>query len=192
LRIIAGESRGRRLKAPRATTTRPVTARVRQSIFSRLAARAAIAGSRVLDLYAGSGSLGIEALSRGAAHATFVDSAPAAAAAIAGNLSELKLAARATVMTMEVGHALLKLKAAGERFDLVFIDAPYRDDRTSDVLQALVDLNLLAGQAWVVARQYHRAPEPAGAFAEHLERASVARLGDHRIALYRRSERPPG
>jgi 16S rRNA (guanine966-N2)-methyltransferase len=189
MRIIAGESHGRRLRAPRGTTTRPTTARVRNSIFSRLSARMDFAGARVLDLYAGSGSLGIEALSRGAAHATLVDSSPRAGAVMERNLAELRLAARGTILVTEVRRALIELSRRGERFDLVFIDAPYRDDLTGEVLQRLVDLNLLSEQAWVVAEQYRRASAPAGEFLSRLERAVVATLGDHRIAFYRRAGR---
>jgi 16S rRNA (guanine966-N2)-methyltransferase len=170
-------------------TTRPTTARVRHSIFSRLSARMDFAGVRVLDLYAGSGSLGIEALSRGAAYATFVDSSPRAAAVMERNLAELRLDPRATILLAEVRRALTALARREERFDLVFIDAPYRDDLTGEVLQRLVDLNLLSEQAWVVAEQYRRAPEPAGEFLSRLECAAVATLGDHRIALYRRAGR---
>jgi 16S rRNA (guanine(966)-N(2))-methyltransferase RsmD len=192
VRIIAGESHGRRLKAPRGTLTRPTTARVRQSIFSRLTARIDLAGLAVLDLFAGSGSLGIEALSRGAAHTTFVDSSPGAARTIRANLDELGLGARGTIVSSEVRHALANLASRGERFDLVFVDAPYRDDFTAEVLDRLVDLNLLTGQAWVVARQYYRATAPEGRFAKVLERMSVAKIGDHRVALYRRMDQPAG
>jgi 16S rRNA (guanine966-N2)-methyltransferase len=189
MRVIAGEKHGARLKAPRGMVTRPTTARVRHSIFSRLGSRLDFDGIRVLDLFAGSGSLGIEALSRGAAHVTFVDSSAGAAAAIRWNLDQVGLAARGTIVVAELRRALGDLGWRGERFDLVFIDAPYRDDFTAEVLERLVDLDLLSGQAWVVAEQYHRAPAPSGRFADGLERVSVAKLGDHRIALYRRVER---
>ena len=168
--------------------TRPTTARVRHSIFSRLSSRVDLNGLRVLDLFAGSGSLGIEALSRGAAHATFVDSSPASAATIRRNLDRLGLAARGSIVSVELRRALADLAARGGRFDLVFIDAPYRDDFTAEVLERLVDLKLLTGQAWAVAEQYHRAPPPAGRFSGELTQVSVVKLGDHRIALYRRIE----
>ncbi len=188
MRVIAGENRGRKVKAPRGMVTRPTTARVRHSIFSRLGSRVDLEGMRVLDLFAGSGSLGIEALSRGAAHATFVDSSPASAATIRHNLDQLGLAARGSIVSVELRRALADLAARGERFDLIFIDAPYRDDFTAEVLERLVDLKLLTGQAWAVAEQYHRAPPPVGRFSAELTRVSVAKLGDHRIALYRRIE----
>lgn len=183
MRVIAGDARGRRMVAPRGLATRPATARVRQSIFSRLAARMSIDGARVLDLYAGSGSLGIEALSRGAAAAIFVDSSRGAAGAIERNLETLGLRARGELMVTDAGRALDVLAARGERFDLVFVDAPYADDRSAERLARIVDLSLLANDGWVVIRQSGRVSQPASA---GLEQVSTSIMGDHRITLYRR------
>jgi 16S rRNA (guanine966-N2)-methyltransferase len=187
MRVIAGHAHGRRISAPRGLETRPATARVRASIFSRLGARFDLSGARVLDLYAGSGSLGLEALSRGAACATFVDSSRAAAAAIAKNLAVFGFTGAARILTADVMRALADLAAAGEHFDLAFVDAPYAADRSADVLAALVETDLIVAGGWVVVRQAGRAPAlaPGG-----LERVNEATLGDHRIALYRRFERP--
>jgi 16S rRNA (guanine966-N2)-methyltransferase len=168
--------------------TRPATARVRASIFSRLASRFELEGARVLDLFAGSGSLGLEALSRGAAHATFVDSSRTATTAIARNLHATGLDSRARVLALEVKRALAELAAAGERFDLVFVDAPYRNDTSAAVLAMLADLRLVNLEGWTVVRQFHRTPALASA---GFECVNVANLGDHRIALYRRLEQPP-
>lgn len=184
MRVIAGEARGRRMVAPRGLATRPATARVRQSIFSRLAARTSIDGARVLDLYAGSGSLGIEALSRGAGAAIFVDSSRGAAGAIARNLETLGLRARGELMVADVGRALDALAARTERFELVFVDAPYADDRSAELLARIADLGLLADGGWVVVRQSGRTAQPAGA---GLEQVRTSIMGDHRITLYRRA-----
>ncbi len=169
--------------APRGLATRPATARVRQSIFSRLAARMSIDGARVLDLYAGSGSLGIEALSRGAAAALFVDSSRAAALAIERNLETLGLRARGELMVADAGRALNAIAARGERFELVFVDAPYADDRSAEMVAHLVGLGLLEEGGWVVVRQSGRALQPASA---GLEQVTTSIMGDHRITLYRR------
>lgn len=183
MRIIAGEARGRRIAAPRGVLTRPATARVRESIFSRLAARWDVEGARVLDLFAGSGSLGIEALSRGAARVVFVDSSRAAASAIAQNLRLLRFEGRASVVIAAAERALLRLGAQGERFDLVFVDAPYRRDTSTEVLRRLADTGVVSAGGWVVVRQAARAPEPPG---PSLERVSVATIGGQRITLFRR------
>ncbi|MGH7915332.1 MAG: 16S rRNA (guanine(966)-N(2))-methyltransferase RsmD [Candidatus Binataceae bacterium] len=182
MRVIAGEAHGRRLRAPRGLVTRPATARVRASIFSRLAARTDLAGARVLDLFAGSGSLGLEALSRGALRAVFVDSSRAAATAIRDNLRVLGLEERAEVIVAGVERTIAMLGARGEPFDLVFVDAPYRNDISAAVLQALAADGLLGGDAYVVVRRAVRAPEISSAGFEAI---NCATLGDHRIALYR-------
>ena len=184
MRVIAGASHGRRLVAPRGWDTRPATARVRASIFSRVASRLEIAQSRVLDLFAGSGSLGLEALSRGAAEAVFVDSSRAATAAIARNLRQFGLEAHARVMLLDVRRALADLAKCSERFDLVFVDPPFAQDSSGEVLAKLTRLDLINLHGIVIVRQFRRALDLAVA---ELERVNLATLGDHRIALYRRA-----
>jgi len=188
MRVIAGHAHGRRISAPRGLETRPATARVRSSIFSRLDARFDLTGARVLDLFAGSGSLGLEALSRGAAHVTFVDSSRAAAATIAKNLKVFGLLETARVVTADVMRTLTDLGAAHERFDLLFVDAPYANDLSAAVLAAVVEMELAVPSGWIVVWQAGRAPAlaPVG-----LERVNEATLGDHRIALYRRFDQAP-
>jgi 16S rRNA (guanine966-N2)-methyltransferase len=186
MRIIAGNAHGRRLKAPRGLRTRPTSARARESIFSRLAVRMDFAGARVLDIFAGSGSLGIEAISRGAAHATFVDSSRDAAAVIRDNLAQLDVADRARLIITDVHRALAELGDARESFDLVFVDAPFKDDMSNDVMRLLEQFELVAPDGWVVVEQSKRAPQAPPAPANH-ERIYVATIGDHRIALYRRN-----
>jgi 16S rRNA (guanine966-N2)-methyltransferase len=189
MRVIAGDAHGRRIDAPRGLNTRPATARVRASIFSRLSARFDVSGARVLDLFAGSGSLGLEALSRGAASAIFVDTARTAANAIMRNLRTFGFQTRGRVVTRDVMAALSALGAAHEHFDLVFIDAPYANDLTAEVLAALVRFELNAPRGWTVARQAESAIVPA--IPGGLECVNEAALGDHRLLLYRRAEQPP-
>jgi 16S rRNA (guanine966-N2)-methyltransferase len=182
MRVIGGQQRGRKLRAPHGMATRPVTARVRESIFSRLASRDAIAGVRVLDLFAGSGSFGLEALSRGASGVVFVDRARAATAVIQHNLSQFHLHDRAIIISADFKRALAGLGAAGQRFGLVFVDAPFDADSTAEVLALITTLGLLAPDGMVVTRQFHRTAAP---MMTALECANVVKIGDHRIAFYR-------
>jgi 16S rRNA (guanine966-N2)-methyltransferase len=122
MRVIAGEFRGRRLVTVHDMSVRPATDRVRQTIFDVLATRLELEGSRVLDLFAGSGSLGIEALSRGAEHVVFVESDREAARFIMRNLATLNCTDRATVITMD---AEAFLHSAPGAHHLVFADPPY-------------------------------------------------------------------
>jgi 16S rRNA (guanine966-N2)-methyltransferase len=123
VRVVAGELRGRRLIAPGAGTTRPTTDKVREAVFNALASLDVVVGARVLDLYAGSGALGIEALSRGAAHCTFVERDRAAVGAIRENLTILGLGDRSRVVVADA-----RIAAAGIDADLAFADPPYGFD----------------------------------------------------------------
>ncbi|HVJ17495.1 MAG TPA: 16S rRNA (guanine(966)-N(2))-methyltransferase RsmD [Polyangiaceae bacterium] len=122
LKVIAGSERGRPLRAPRGLTTRPTSGRARQALFNMLGD---LAGLSVLDLYAGSGALGIEALSRGARSAVFVESERAALGCIRHNLSELGLEERARVLPVRVEVARKSLQE--ERFDLILCDPPWAE-----------------------------------------------------------------
>jgi 16S rRNA (guanine(966)-N(2))-methyltransferase RsmD len=140
---------------------------------------------RVLDLFAGSGSLGVEALSRGASHVVFVDRAPSAAAAIGRNLSLLNLTERARVINADFRRALTDLARSGDRFQLILVDAPFKEDSTTEVLALIGALGLLAADGILVTRQFHRAGMPQ---ENGWERINLARIGDHRVALYRRRD----
>jgi 16S rRNA (guanine966-N2)-methyltransferase len=185
MKIIAGHARGRKLKAPPGMTTRPATARIRESIFSRLLVRLDFSDLAVLDIFAGSGSLGIEALSRGAAHATFIDSSKAATSAIRANLEAIGLADRARIIANDLRRTLPMLASERKSFGLTFVDAPFTDDTSNQVMETLAELDLIADDGWVVIRQFKRAPEPPAPPAG-FELFKIATMGDHRIAYYRR------
>lgn len=139
---------------PPGARTRPTTDRVREAIFNALWSRDAVEGARVLDLFAGSGALGIEALSRGAVHATFVDRARAAVAAIRRNLDTCGFAGSATVVHRAV-ETWLATRGDDDRFDLAFCDPPYAFDGWPDLLASIpADL--------VVAEAAAPVPLPAG------------------------------
>jgi len=173
VRVIAGRFGGRRLVTPRGRDTRPTSDRVREAVFSILGP---LDGAAVLDLFAGSGALGIEALSRGAARATFVERAPAALRAIAANLEALGVDAdvRARDVLAFVGDA----PAAGGPYDLVFLDPPYR---AAARLGPGLDLTpLLAAGGRVVSESDRRGPVALAGLVVTDER----RYGDTLIRIH--------
>ena len=144
MRVIAGTARGRRLVAPEGSTTRPTPDRVREATFNALGSLGAVLDAEVLDLFAGSGAMGIEALSRGAAHVTFVDNDRRAIRAVEANLATCGLAERATIVTAPVDRFLAG--AGDRRWDLGVLDPPcsHSADDWLDLLDALpADLAVL-------------------------------------------------
>jgi 16S rRNA (guanine966-N2)-methyltransferase len=156
LRVVAGRFGGRRLSAPPGAGTRPTSDRVREALFSMLGA---VDGARVLDLFAGSGALAIEALSRGAAHALLVERDARAAAVARANLDALGIGAdEARVVRAPARAALRTARERGDAYDLVFLDPPYRDapGLGAELGEALGPL--LAAGARVVAESDRRDP----------------------------------
>lgn len=154
MRVIAGTHGGRRLSAPRGGATRPTSDRVREALFSILAPR--LPGARVLDGFAGSGALGIEALSRGAGEVVFVDSAPAAIAVVRANLAALGLSAE-----VRRGDAVAHLRSAREaarHYDLALLDPPYAMGRDLGPALSAALPGALAPGALVVSESDRRAP----------------------------------
>jgi 16S rRNA (guanine966-N2)-methyltransferase len=133
MRIVAGTAGGRRILTPEGEDVRPTSERVREAIFNSLFSHGLTEGAKVLDLFAGSGALGLEALSRGAAHVTFVDSRRASIECVRANVEALGFTDRATVRT---GDAPDHARAAGS-FDLALVDPPYAFDRWEDLLDAI-------------------------------------------------------
>ena len=143
MRIIAGKWRGRILEAPPGLATRPTADRVRETLFSMLASRiGSFEDLRVADLFAGSGALGFEALSRGAAHALFVDNDPKVVAIIRNNAKKLETAAEI------FGTSAFALPKS-EPFDLIFADPPYARGSGTQVVAAILEAGLLADGGWL-------------------------------------------
>lgn len=179
MRVIAGQLGGRRLVAPRGLATRPTSDRVREALFSMLGP---MDGAVTLDLYAGTGALGIEALSRGAARAVFVESARPALTALRENLAALAIEGRARVLAQPVLRAAPTLAREGP-FDLVLIDPPYADlPEVTPLVEALRSAGALAMSVQLVVEHATRdpAPELAG-----LMRLAARAYGDTSIAIYR-------
>jgi 16S rRNA (guanine(966)-N(2))-methyltransferase RsmD len=185
MRVIAGIAKGHKLKAPRGLRVRPPLDRIKESLFDILGGR--VEDARVLDLYAGSGSLGIEALSRGSESATFVDSSLVAIQAIKENLAKTGLGATGEVIRDKVTLALKKLTRKGEGFDLIFLDPPFKISliELNTVFESLGASDLVKEKGTVVLRlSTRRAPlEPPG-FRVETNRV----YGDSRLLIYRKSE----
>jgi len=175
LRVTGGESRGRRLKAPR--NIRPTQGIVKEAIFNMVGPE--IAGARVVDLFAGSGALGIEALSRGAAHVTFVDREPRGLAILRQNLDALGFKERSRVVRAEVAHWLEGPPDEISEADVVFLDPPYEDEVLDRALKAL---DRGTGEPTVVAEYSRRQSLPALA---RLRLERERRYGDTMVAVLR-------
>ncbi len=176
--MIAGDLGGRRLLAPRGRDTRPTSDRVRESLFMALEP---LARSRVVDLYAGSGALGIEALSRGAAFCDFVEHAAAARQVLEENLVALDLVARSRIWPFELPRGIARLVAPLGAADLVLVDPPYGGGPARATLAALVGLELDSNIRVVV--EHHakdELPDRAGVLARTRQR----RYGETVISWY--------
>jgi 16S rRNA (guanine966-N2)-methyltransferase len=173
--VIAGAHKGRRLAAPRGRSTRPTSDRVREALFSILGAR--VEGARVLDLFAGSGALGIEALSRGAAAATFVDDDPAAVRAVRANLEGVD---GGEVLRRDARAFLRTAREQARQYDLVFLDPPYRHAATLGSELADGVAAVLAPGGLVVGESDRREPLDLPPLTLDDER----RYGDTLIRLY--------
>jgi 16S rRNA (guanine966-N2)-methyltransferase len=182
-RVIAGSARGTRLIAPGAVT-RPFGDRVKQTLFAIL--EPALPGAVVLDLFAGSGAGGIEALSRGAVKATFVERDGTAVATIADNLTRARVAERGQVVRAEVMAYLHGRAATDGPFDLVLIDPPYADSGAMEATLTRLgaaDAGLLTAEAWVVAKHFWRTPPPGTAGL--LASVRTRRFGETALTFYR-------
>lgn len=179
MRVVAGKWGGRTIRAPRGLSVRPTTDRVREAVFAILGSD--VEGSVVLDLFAGTGAMAIESLSRGAAGAVLVESSPAALNALRANLAALE-AEGAVCLPLDYREAVRRLAAKGRTFDLVFLDPPYGKGLVGRSAELLSRSGLLAPGAVVVAERASRDPEETLP-AEWKARAE-RRYGDTRITLY--------
>ncbi len=150
MRVIAGALKGRRLVTPRGATTRPTADQVRIALMDTLGPW--LPDARLLDLFAGAGGGGFEALSRGAAHVTFVERDPRAVAALVENIQTLDLESRTSVVRGDVARQLERLAGEGRRFEIAFLDPPYATGDGERVLAALGDGALIAPDGVVIAQ----------------------------------------
>ena len=187
MKIGSGKLRGRRIGAPAGRKTRPTSGRLRKALFDILAPR--LQGARVLDLFAGAGSLGLEALSRGAHSVVFVERQRAAAEAIRKNAETLALSERAAVWRRDVRSALSALAGEEERFDVIFLDPPYRSALHAKSLERLGSLSLLRPGGIVVTEHHHKTvlADRYGRLVKHRE----VRAGESCLTFFREEEIGP-
>lgn len=154
MRVIAGELKGKKLFSIKGKALRPTSDKVREAIFDILQDR--LKGKRVLDLFAGTGALGIEALSRGAEKGVFVENNRHSLSVLRRNIEECRLKAKAEILACEVSAGIKILKSRGEAFELVFMDPPYSRGLVKETLQALGPSTLISSEALIIVEHSRR------------------------------------
>jgi 16S rRNA (guanine966-N2)-methyltransferase len=185
MRVIAGTYRSRLLQSPRGTATRPTSDRLRETLFNILQPR--IEGSRFVDLYAGTGAVGIEALSRGAAHAWFSENAAPALAALRANLAALKIPRNFTLEDRGTGALLQTLSKLTTPLDIIFLDPPYEAESEYESTLAFLGSTrakqFLSPQALIIAEHSSKSPLPTRFGL--LEHHRLHKQGDAALSFYR-------
>ncbi|MDD2955211.1 MAG: 16S rRNA (guanine(966)-N(2))-methyltransferase RsmD [Oscillospiraceae bacterium] len=179
MRIITGSARGRKLTAPEGLTARPTTEMVKEAVFS--AVHFEVPGARVLDLFAGSGQMGLEALSRGAASAVFVENARICLEAVRGNVEACGFQEKGRVLAMD---AVSYIQSSDETFDIAFLDPPYRQGLVAAVLPHVAERMSDRGVIICETDRGEELPEAVGGFV--LSR--VKRYSKTKVHFYRRPE----
>ncbi|MBQ8160667.1 MAG: 16S rRNA (guanine(966)-N(2))-methyltransferase RsmD [Clostridia bacterium] len=181
MRIIAGEAGSRKIEAPEGRNTRPTLDRVRENLFNMLQGR--IHGARVLDLFAGSGAVSFEALSRGAAFCVLCDHDRKANAVERKNCTALNMQSRCEILQMEWSQAVSRLTAGGDCFDLIYLDPPYEMQDLRGVTEALLPLLAEDGLLMVESEKDARVQ-----VSEHLSLSKDRRWGIARVSFYMKTE----
>ncbi len=151
MRVISGTAKGRKLLAPIGDNTRPTTDRIKETLFNIIAPL--ISGSKFLDIFSGSGAIGIEALSRGADFACFIENEKNAVKLIKNNLTNTNLSEKSRVLNLDFRTALNNLGSLDEKFNIIFLDPPYFADFANDALSLIVNNQLLARDGSVIVEQ---------------------------------------
>ena len=184
MRVIGGQARGRRLKVPKGQSLRPTAARVKEALFNILPHD--LSGAKVLDLFAGTGNVSIEALSRGAAEAILIDSSSESGKVIRENLRRLRLANRTKVWIVPVVRAVKLLARRGETFDVIFLDPPYEQHWVAIALKAIAEGNLLRRGGVLVAE--HSIREQLESHYGPLLLNDQRKYGSTLLSFFRREE----
>ena len=181
VRIIGGIYRGRRLRAVEGLAVRPTSDRLRETLFNILAPR--VEGSRFLDICAGSGAVGLEALSRGASEATLIDNSSRACSVIEANLRALGIKREASVINRDATAALKRLAEESKQFDIAFLDPPYASGIYAAVMHTLATTGLLSNDSIVIVE--HRAKVPPETEYDGLRLFREVKQGESAIAFYK-------
>ncbi len=184
MRISSGDRRGRRVRSPRGRQVRPTSDFLRQAVFNILGIR--VQNARLLDLFAGTGAVGLEALSRGASTVTFVERDARAVESLRGNVAALDFADRVHVISGDALPTLGHLEAAGELFDIIFVDPPYVRDLASRCMERLAQGGILSENGVLVVQAFHKTalPERDGVLVRFRER----RYGESALTFYAKEE----
>lgn len=181
LRVISGTAKGHKLKTIKGTTTRPTTDRVKESLFNIISGF--VWGADVLDVYAGTGNLGIEALSRGAGSAVFIDKSQECSLVIKDNLTHTKLSDRASVIMGDVFSTLNKISKNNKKFDIIFLDPPYNKNLVGETLKCIAESDIIKPEGVIVAE--HDIDDEVPEELDGLLRYRQQKYGDTVISFYR-------
>ena len=185
MRIISGKFKSRKIDFPKNKLTRPMTDRTKETLFNIVGSF--VFGKHVLDLYAGSGSLGLESLSRGAISATFVDQAPWAQKVIEKNLASLGISNQGTILMRDISSAVKRLEKAGQGFSLIFVDPPFMKGLVKKTLMRLDASDIVLPFAQVVVGHMWREELP-NAELKNLKWVRTKRIGQACLSFYFRLE----
>jgi 16S rRNA (guanine(966)-N(2))-methyltransferase RsmD len=186
VRIIAGTFRSRPLTAPAGEATRPTSDKLRGALFNILTSAGMVEGKRFLDLYAGSGAVGIEAISRGAAHSVMVENDKLALRALHSNLKSFGITREATVLERDVTNALHELQSLS-RFDVIFLDPPWKEEKAYQQTLEKISPGLLVDSQSTIIAEHEKHFDP-GDVVGKLQRMRVHKQGDAVLSFYRLAE----
>ena len=188
MRIIGGDAKGRRIYSPKKSKIRPTSDGIKESLFNILQA---VSGKAFLDLFAGCGNVGLEALSRGAANVVFVEKNPVMVNAIKRNLLELGIKNKYQILETEAAKGIKKLQRKGEQFDFLFADPPYEKGFIREIFQYLGEGEMISSDGVAIFQHSVREDIP-GTMTGTFMLTDQRRYGDTRISFFKRMEREKG
>jgi 16S rRNA (guanine(966)-N(2))-methyltransferase RsmD len=188
MRIIGGDAKGRRIYSPKKNKIRPTSDGIKESLFNILQE---VSGKSFLDLFAGCGNVGLEALSRGAAKVVFVEKNPVMVNAIKRNLLELGITNKYKILETEAGKGIKKLQSKSEKFDFIFADPPYEKGCVREIFQYLGDGEMISSEGVLIFQHSVRENIP-GTLAGTFMLTDQRRYGDTLISFFKRMEREQG